>query len=157
MSGVGSLTAIVLLASSMLFASDSPRQSSTGAADAPADAFSSDQIAETLLNQIRDGLQAHNSRKMLAAFDREGMPGYLIFADQIQSFFAQYQSFRVYIRLEQSSFEQDKGAATASFQLEGVARDGSAGMRREGELTFEFSRTRSGWKIRDVSPRNFFS
>ena len=109
--------------------------------DAPTDAFSSKQIAQKLLNQIRDGLQAYNSRKMLAAFDREGMQGYLAFQDQVEAFFAQYESFRVAIRLEESSFEQDKGTATASFQLEGIPRYGGPAMRREGELIFEFSRT----------------
>jgi len=103
------------------------------------------QIAEKLLNQIRDGLQAYNSRKMLAAFDREGMQGYLAFQDQIEAFFAQYESFRVAIKLEESSFEQDKGTATAIFKLEGVPRYGGQAIRREEELTFEFSRTRSGF------------
>ena len=78
---------------------------------------------------------------MLAAFDRDGMQGYLTFQDQVESFFAQYESFRVGIRLVQSSFEQDKGMATAEFRLEGVPRGGGPAMRRERELTFEFIRT----------------
>jgi hypothetical protein len=94
---------------------------------------------------------------MLAAFDREGMQAYPAFQDQVEAFFAQYESFRVAIQLEESSFEQDKGTATASFRLEGIPRYGGPAIRREGELIFEFSRTRSGWKIRDVSPRGFFS
>ncbi len=143
--------AIVLLACSIQLASAAPPP------DVPADAFSSNQIAEKLLNQVRDGLQAYNSRKMLAAFDREGMQGYIAFQEQIEALFSQYESFRVAFRLEESSFEQDKGTATASFRLEGYPRYESPAIRREGELIFEFSRTPSGWKIRDVSPRSFFS
>jgi hypothetical protein len=75
----------------------------------------------------------------------------------VEAFFAQYESFRASVRLEGSSFEQDKLTATAIFKLEGIPRSGGPAMRREAELTFEFSRTGSGWKIRDVSPRNFFS
>jgi hypothetical protein len=157
MSGFGSLAAIGLLAGSILLASASPRQSSTAAEDTPADAFSSTQIAQKLLNQIRDGLQASNSRQMLAAFDREGMPEYLVFQDELEAFFAQYESFRVAIRLEEISFGPEQGTATVFFQLEGVPRYGGPAMRREAELTFEFIRTRNVWKIRDVSPRNFFS
>jgi len=157
MSACRAVTALVLLGSSILLASASPRQSSTATEDAPADAFSSKQIAQLLLNQLRDGLQAGNSRQMLAAFDREGMSGYLVFQDELEAFFAQYESFRVAIRLEEISFGPDQGTATVFFQLEGVPRYGGPAMRREAELTFEFIRTRSGWKIRDVSPRNFFS
>jgi hypothetical protein len=153
MSGARSVTAIALLACSILVASASAQQSGKGMTDA----VSSEQIAEKLLNQVREGLQAYNSRKMLAAFDREGMQGYLVFQDQVEAFFAQYESFRVAIRLEESSVEQDKGTATASFRLEGVPRYGGPAVRREGALIFEFVRTRNGWKIRDVSPRSFFS
>jgi hypothetical protein len=151
------VTAIVLLACSILLASAAPPQDSTGTADAPLDALAANQIEQKLLNQVRDGFEVHNSRKMLAAFDREGMPGYLAFQDQMEAFFSQYESFRASVRLEGSSFEQDKLTATAIFKLEGVPRSGGPAMRREAELTFEFSRSGSGWKIRDVSPRNFFS
>jgi hypothetical protein len=152
-----SATAIGLLACSILLAPAAVGQSGKGTAEPPADAFSATEVAQKLLNQIGEGLRAYNSRQMLAAFDREDMQGYLAFKDQVEAFFAQYESFRVGIRLEQSSFEQDKGMATAVFRLECIPRDGSPATRREGELTFEFSRSRSGWKIRDVSPRSFFS
>jgi hypothetical protein len=150
-------SATVLLAGLMLLAQASAGQSGKRTAEPPADAFDATQVAQKLLNQVGEGLRAYNSRRMLAAFDREGMPGYLIFHDQVESFFAQYESFRVSIRLEESSFEQDEGVARAEFRLEGVPRDGSRAMRREAELTFEFIRTANGWKIRDVSPRSFFS
>jgi hypothetical protein len=151
-----------MLAGCILLAAASPGQSRAGtiarvSSDTPADASSAEEVAQKLLNQVRDGLLAYNSRKMLSAFDRESMTGYLVFQDQVESFFAQYESFRVSIRLEETSFEQAKGTATAEFRLEGIPRDGGPAMRREGELIFEFIRTPGGWKIRDVSPRNFFS
>jgi len=155
MSRFRSATAMALLACCILIVPAS------APADDPPDAFAAKQIAQKLLNQLGEGLTAYNSRKMLAAFDRDGMPGYLAFQDQVESFFAQYESFRVSIRLMESSFEQDqdkdKGMATANFTLEGIPRDGSPAMRREAELTFEFIRTPSGWKLRDVTPRSFFS
>lgn len=144
------LIAIVLLALPILLA---PAWAQAGPAT---DDFSATQVAQGLLNEIGEGLRAYNSRKMLTAFDRDGMQGYLAFRDQVESFFAQYESFRVGIRLMQSSIEQDKGMATAEFRLEGVPRGGGPAMRREQELTFEFIRTANGWKIRDVSPRSFF-
>jgi hypothetical protein len=151
MNGLRRALTAALLALSMLLA---PAWAQAGP---PTDDFSATQVAQGLLNQIGEGLRAYNSRKMLAAFDRDGMQGYLAFQDQVESFFAQYESFRVGIRLVQSSFEQDKGMATVEFRLEGIPRDGSRAMRREQELTFEFIRTAKGWKIRDVSPRSFFS
>ena len=156
MSGLRWALTVGLLSFSMLLA-PAWAQAGKQTAEPPTDAFSATQIAQGLLNQIGEGLRAYNSRKMLAVFDRDGMQGYLMFQDQVESFFAQYESFRVGIRLVQSSFEQDKGMATAEFRLEGVPRGGGPAMRREQELTFEFIRTANGWKIRDVSPRSFFS
>ena len=56
-------------------------------AETPTDAFSATQIAQGLLKQIGEGLRAYNSRQMLAAFDRDGMPGYLTFQDQVECIF----------------------------------------------------------------------
>jgi uncharacterized lipoprotein YmbA len=151
-----SATALALLACCILLVPVTARADGKPTADA-ADAFAAKQIAQQLLNQLGEGLASYNSRKLLAAFDRDSMPGYLAFQDQVESFFAQYESFRVSIRLMESSFEQDKGMATAEFRLEGIPRDGSPAMRREAELMFEFVRTPSGWKLRDVTPRSFFS
>ena len=121
------------------------------------DSFSSQEIAAKLLDQIRDGLQARNSRKMLAPFDPQRMPGYALFKDQVEAFFAQYDSFRVYIRLVNTSFQQDRAVVTASFQLDAVPRYNTVAVRREDELTFELARADQGWKIIDVRPRSFFS
>lgn len=128
-----------------------------GGTGASPETFVAQQIAQKLLDEVGNGLQSHNSRRMLSAFDRDGMQGYLTFQDQVQAFFSQYESFRIYSRLEESSLEQDKGTATAVIQLEAVPRDGGQPIRREGEITIEFRQGRGGWKIVDVAPRNFFS
>ena len=76
----------------------------------PTDTFAATQVAEKLLRQLRDGLEARNSRQLLAAFDDQRMEGYLAFKDQVESFFAQYASFRVYLRVQSASLEQDHAA-----------------------------------------------
>jgi len=135
----------------------SPLNSATGSPAPNSENFSAEEIAKQSLNQIRHGLEARNSRTMLAPFDRDRMQGYLTFRDQVESFFAQYDSFRVFIRIESANADQDHATATALFTLECVPRDNSPDVRREAELTFQFVRTPSGWKIVDLSPRSFFS
>lgn len=132
-------------------------QNRPGSASPAPDSFSSEQIAEKLLDQIRRGLEARDSRKMLGAFDHDRMRGYLSFQDQVESLFAQYSSFRVYMRLQGVSLDKDHGVATVLVKLEGSPMYGDAAMRREAEMSFELTRTERGWKIVDVSPRDFFS
>ena len=121
------------------------------------DSFAATEIAEKLLRQLQDGLQARNSRKLLAAFDDERMEGYLAFKDQVESFFARHESFRVYLRVESASVEQDRGQAVVMATLEATPRDGGPVVRRETKLSLEFADSQKGWKIVDISPRSFFS
>lgn len=132
-------------------------QDNSGSASPPADRFSSEQVAEKLLDQIRRGFEARDSRKMLGAFDPDRMQGYLSFKDQVEALFAQYSSFRIYVRIGDVSLEKDRGVVTAMIKLEGSPVYGDVALSREAELSFELTHTERGWKIVDVSPRNFFS
>ncbi len=152
--------AVVLLsvtASPMMMAAGKRAEPNSANEVAPdADSFAATQIAEKLLRQLQEGLQARNSRKLLAAFDGERMEGYLTFKDEVESFFAQHESFRVYLRLESASVEEDRGSAAAQATLEATPVGGGPTLRRETNLSLEFAHSKKGWKIIDVSPRNFF-
>jgi hypothetical protein len=115
-------------------------------------------VANNVLNDLRDGLEGHTQRLMLSAFDSDKMDGYLEFEDQIQAFFARYDSFRVYFRVVQSATEGAKGVVLVDIQLEEIPRGASAApVRKSGQIRFELERGRKGWKIVDFNPRNFFS
>jgi hypothetical protein len=115
-------------------------------------------VANSVLNDLRDGLEGHTPRQMLSAFDADKMDGYLEFKDQIQAFFNQYESFRVYFRIVQSATEGAKGIVLVDIQLEEIPRGAiSPPVRKSGQIRFELERGRKGWKIVDFNPRNFFS
>src|SRR5437773_2008590 len=65
-----------------------------------ASAFS-DAIASRLLSTVREGFEAHMSRKMLGAFDLTKMSGGSAFRDQITVFFNQYESIRIHFKLQE--------------------------------------------------------
>jgi hypothetical protein len=117
----------------------------------------SDRIANTVLTDIRDGLQAHSQRLMLSAFDGDKMDGYLTFEDQIQAYFEHYDGFRVHFRIIQTSIEATKGIVLAEFEIEGSPRGGGPVMRRSNQIRFELERGKKGWKIVDFRPRAFFA
>ena len=115
-------------------------------------------VANSVLNDIRDGLEGHTQRLMLSAFDADKMDGYLQFEDQIEAFFNKYSTFSVYFRIAQTATDGPKGIALVDIQLEEIPR-GSASppIRKNGQMRFELERGKKGWKIVDFSPRNFFS
>ncbi|HET9742509.1 MAG TPA: hypothetical protein VFQ00_07160 [Terriglobales bacterium] len=118
----------------------------------------SENAAHTLLQQVRDGLVAHNERKMLSAFDAEQMTDYPTFRRQIDALFDTYDSFRVHFTIEQSSGDNERGTATVDFEIEeSPASSGGQPVRKQEELRFSFEHAKTGWKILDVDPRSFFS
>jgi len=115
-------------------------------------------VANSVLNDLRDGLEGHTQRLMLSAFDADKMDGYLQFEDQIEAFFNKYTSFNVYFRIAQSATEGPKGIVLVDIQLEEIPRgNASPPIRKSGQMRFELERGKKGWKIVDFSPRNFFS
>ncbi|HWR34843.1 MAG TPA: hypothetical protein VN622_03095 [Clostridia bacterium] len=130
---------------------------STGRPQISPTADFSEEVANAVLNDIRNGLEGHNQRRVLSAFDAEKMDGYLSFEDQIQSYLEFYESFRVYFRIIQTSTDGLKGIVLAEFQIEGTPRSGGNAVRRSNQLRFELERGKEGWKIVDFRPRRFFS
>jgi hypothetical protein len=121
-----------------------------------ADAFD-ERAAAATLGIIRDGLEGHSQRRLLAAFDGNKMDSFLTFEDQIEAYFTRYESFRVTLRIIQTSMENDRGIILAEFQLENTPRGGGRISRRQGQLRFELEPSPKGWKIVDFNPRGFFS
>jgi hypothetical protein len=116
-----------------------------------------ERAAAAVLGTIRDGLEGHSAHRLLSAFDPEKMDGYRSFQDQIDAYFASYESIRVTLRILQTSQEGDRGFILAAFQLENNPSNGEQLSRREGQLRFVLERGPKGWKIVDVDPREFFS
>jgi hypothetical protein len=116
-----------------------------------------ERAAAVVLGTIRDGLEGHSAHRLLSAFDADKMDGYRSFQDQMDAYFASYQSIRVTVRILQTSQEGDRGYILAAFQLENDPRDGEQLSRREGQLRFVLERAPQGWKIVDFDPRGFFS
>jgi hypothetical protein len=116
-----------------------------------------ERAAAEVLGTIRDGLEGHSQRLLLSAFDGDKMDGFLSFEDQIEAYFTRYESFRVTLRIVQTSEENSRGVILADFQLENEPRGGGRISRRQGQLRFELERGTKGWKIVDFDPRGFFS
>jgi hypothetical protein len=115
----------------------------------------SEEVAKQVLGEIRQGLQGHNPRQMLAAFDKEKMNGYFALEDRLYSYFNQYDRFSAYYHVLQTSTENDHGVALVEWQIEATPRTGPP-RRREGQVRFEFAVEKDGWKIVDFTPRDFF-
>ncbi len=153
---------VIVLACS-LFAQTTPPPAASGKSaktkkskpeKAIATEFSED-VAKQGLSQIREGLQGHNPRQVLAVFDKEKMNGYFAFEDRMYSYVNRYDAFSAFFRILQSSSENERGIVLAEWQVEATPASGPP-VRREGQVKFEFAAGKDGWKIVDFTPRDFF-
>lgn len=137
---------------------DKDKDKKKGSQDLFDSAVFSEQIANNVLSDLRDGFEGHSDRLALSAFDEDKMDGYLSFEDQLQAMFEKYEGFRVHYRIVQSTTEGSRGVILVDWQMEEMPRGGSAPpMRRDGQIRFELERGRKGWKIVDFNPRGIFS
>jgi hypothetical protein len=124
------------------------------------DVFSED-VARSVLDDIRDGLEGHSYRLMESAFDDDKMDGYLSFEDALEAMFQRYSEFRVHFSIAQTTTEGPKGIVLVDIEMEEVPNSTSganvAPQRRQSQVRFELERGKKGWKIVDFSPRSFFS
>ena len=126
--------------------------------DVTAPTIFSDAVAQSVLQQLTDGLEGHSDRLMLSAFDDNKMDGYLSFEDQILAFFERYDSFRVHFRISQATTEGSKGVVLVDIEMEEIPRSATGQpVRKRDQMRFEMERGKKGWKIVDLRPRGFFS
>jgi hypothetical protein len=117
-----------------------------------------DRIAAVLVGQIKESLQGHSQKKMLAAFDLAKMKDGARFKQQVNSFFEQTGTIRVHLNLQQALVEGSEGVAVLDAEMEAEPLDGNAlSLHKHLQLRLIAEPGASGWKITDVRPRSFFS
>jgi hypothetical protein len=117
----------------------------------------SESVAERLVQQLSQGLEDHNARRMLSAFDGDSMDGYVNFQNQIAALFDRYDSFRVHFHIVETSAEGTAGVALVDLEMEESPSSSDTPVRKNDQLRLEMKRGKKGWKIVDVKPRAFFS
>lgn len=113
--------------------------------------------AENLVRTLRDGLEGHNLKRFLFAFDREQMIDYGNFADHVASLFARTDAFRV--NLHVTDFQDaGKGLVVLSMdaQMDIAPRYGPTPDRRETTIQFQVVKSGDGWRVVELAPRDFF-
>ena len=146
---VSCVTVLWLLCASStpsLAQAQSPESSFTGA------------TASSMLDQIASALFAHNTGRMLAAFDLNKMTDGPLFSQQTTLFFRQTDVIRVHFNQIETSMEGGKGLVTVQAEIEAEPRDlQMPALHKRAQLRLVAEPSARGWKFTDIQPRTFFS
>src|SRR4051794_19860546 len=110
-------------------------------------------VANDLLFQFTEGMESRNSRRVLAAFDREKLADYGHFSSQVTAWLRDNSSFRVYYKVRQTSLDGARGMATVDFEYEAQPMtEGTSPLRRRRHVRFRFERRAQGRQIGGGGP-----
>jgi hypothetical protein len=121
----------------------------------------SEGVAESLMQQVRDGLVDRNPEKFLAAFDPDNTPDFDVFSGQLQAFFEKWDNIRVFYQINQTAETKCGtaacGMATVQFEMEADdVQSQLPAMRRSAQLQLTFRCGEKGWRIVNLTPRSLF-
>ena len=112
--------------------------------------------AVRILDNLSQALEANDPDGLLKAFDRDQMPNYDSFRDQIFSFFGAYPEFLTNYHLRQVAMEENRALMLTDFELQERSPQGQP-IRKQAQLRFLLRWNGKQWKIVDLNPRAFFS
>lgn len=114
--------------------------------------------ASQLLDQITNGLVAHNQSKMLGAFDLSKMPAGPLFRQQVTAFFAQTGNVRFHFNILEVAMDGNRGTVEVAAEMDAEVREAmTPPLRKQAKLRFVAENGPAGWKFTEVQPRAFFS
>ena len=108
------------------------------------------------VRQMQMDLEGSSSRGFLSLIDSAKFDDYPRFEDMIDRLLRE-DILRVFFRQVTNSIEETRAQTTLDAEMEMTRKD-SAGMmdRRRQQLVVDFERTSRGWKIINITPREFF-
>ena len=113
--------------------------------------------AEKIVRTLQDGLEGSDLKRFLSAFDHDQMINYGNFSDQVAALFARTDGFQVSLHVTNID---DAGDGRANMmldaQMEIVPRYAPRPDRRETTLNVQVAKSAKGWRIVEITPREFF-
>jgi hypothetical protein len=132
----------------------------TGAAaqgqERPAPRENPERAITNVVRQMQFDLEAASRMGVLSNIDSAKFEDYPRFEDMIDRL-TREDSIRVFFRQAMNSIQEDRAQSIIDAEMELTRKDSAAPPeRRRQQLVIDFERTPRGWKIVNITPRDFF-
>jgi hypothetical protein len=131
-------------------------QKKSGKEETPKKKEDPERALTNLIRGLQLDLESSSSHGFLSSVDSAKFDDYPRFEDMIERL-TREDTLRVYFRQSSHSIKEDKAQTIVDADMELVRKD-SAGQldRRRQQLVIDFELTSRGWKIINITPRDFF-
>jgi hypothetical protein len=109
-----------------------------------------------LVRQMQFDLEASSRMGVLSNIDSAKFEDYPRFEDMVERL-TREDTIRVFFRQAMNSIQEDRAQSIIDAEMELTRKDSAAQPeRRRQQLVIDFERTPRGWKIVNITPRDFF-
>ncbi len=113
--------------------------------------------AAAVVDQIAEGMRALSARTVLSVFDRGQEDLFTQVKEQSSLWFERSREIRIHYTLQEWSAQNGSAQVSARFQVEQYsASEEQEPVRRDTVLRLELHKTKSGWRVTQYSPQDFF-
>ena len=127
-----------------------------GGQEAPARREDPQRAISNVIRQMQTDLEAASRRGILSNIDSAKFEDYPRFEDTIDRL-TREDALRVFFRQVNNSIKEDSAQTMIDAEMELTRKDSSRQPeRRRQQLVIDFERTSRGWKIVNITPRDFF-
>lgn len=127
-----------------------------GSQEAPSRREDPERAVANVIRQMQMDLDASSRQGILSNIDSAKFDDYPRFEDMIERL-TREDTLRVFFRQVNNSIKEESAQTVIDAEMEMTRKD-SAGQleRRRQQLVIDFQRTSRGWKIINITPREFF-
>ncbi|MBI4442133.1 MAG: hypothetical protein HY649_02015 [Acidobacteria bacterium] len=124
--------------------------------DERAESENPERVIAQAVRQMQMDLEGSSSRSFMSHFEAAKFDDFPRFEEMIDRLLRE-NSLRVFFRQVSNSFQQDAAQSTIDAEMELTRKDAAGQIdRRRQQLVIDFQRTSRGWKIINLTPRDFF-
>ena len=115
-------------------------------------------VAGDVLEPMQAGIQSHDLKKILGAFDPQSFPNFPQFRDRIKALLDSYAVLQFRYKILQASSDDLHASMTCEADLDATPVDeGQVPSRRSTQMRLQLTQTPKGWRISAFSPSDFFT
>jgi hypothetical protein len=127
-----------------------------GKGEKPAKQEDPDRAIQRIVREMQMDLEGASSRGVLGQIDTAKFEDYPRFEDMVERL-TREDTLRVFFRQVRSSAKEDSAQTVLDAQMEMTRKDSATPARRRSQqITIDLEKTSRGWKIVNVTPREFF-
>ena len=109
-----------------------------------------------IVRELQMDLEGSSSAGVLSKIDRAKFDDYPRFQDMVERL-TREDTLRVFFRQTANAVKEDTAQTILDAEMEMIRKDSAVpAQRRKQQITVDLARTSSGWKITNITPREFF-